>query len=243
MTSPKETLEKLSQSVKLAPGLSTEELLSLEAKLPGSMPPEIKDLLFYSAGFELEASHFVRSHRIKVDSGVQVRFEGSGAVEFEFLPYVIDLCGDGLGNFWIVDVSPFGEWGAVLFVAHDPPVVAIQAPDIGTFLSQLLAPEQSAPEQALKFIYEQAVGRIWREDPWLVPVCEVKSSEDAVLARFANQMSDKFWIADLRSKQIGSGFSWGKAGPDTIIKRDGFDLVFAVSQKPSGILSRMFSTR
>src|SRR6185437_10232688 len=30
MTSPKETLEKLSQSVKLAPGLSTEELLSLE---------------------------------------------------------------------------------------------------------------------------------------------------------------------------------------------------------------------
>src|SRR5689334_8432785 len=49
---------------------------------------------------------------------------------------------DGFGNFWVVDVDPeTGVWGAVFFACHDPSVIVVQAPDLATFLQQLLDPK------------------------------------------------------------------------------------------------------
>jgi len=39
-----------------------------------------------------------------------------------------------------------GAWGAILFVCHDPPVIAIQSPDLSSFLSQVLALGESDAE-------------------------------------------------------------------------------------------------
>jgi cell wall assembly regulator SMI1 len=240
---PKEILKRFSHVVTLRPGLSEEQIALFQAQLPGPLPLEVKELLAYSAGFETGSSPLVNSSRSKRNSAGTVLFKGNGAVGMEFLPCAVDLLGDGCGNFWVVDVNPNGAWGSIIFVCHDPPVIAIQAEDIASFLFQILEPEQSEPREALKYVHQQAVTRIWREEPWLVPALDARLSQDETIRKCANQLSDSFCVADLRSRKIGSGFSWGKAGPDAAVRRNGSELLFGVQQKTPGLLNRLFSRR
>jgi hypothetical protein len=239
-STPREIVERFSRSVILKPGLSKEQLSAFAAQLPGPLPIEVTDLLTYSAGFEIELARLLKPDQINVDRTVPVLFRGSGALGLEFLPYAVDLVGDECGNFWVVDVSPRGEWGPVIFVCHDPPVIAIQAHDLAGFVSQLLEPEQA---EVLRYVHDQAVTQIWKDDPWLMSAQDAKLSGDKVIREFANQLSEKFCVADLRSRKVGSGFSWGKAGADAEVKRDGSDLVFGVERKASSFLNRLLSRR
>jgi hypothetical protein len=209
--------------------------------LTGPLPSDIEELLAYSAGFEIAFGHQLNLRRM--GETVPVLFTGSRAVELNILPHTIDLLGDGCGNFWVVDVNQNGMWGAVIFVCHDPPVIAIQAQNLAEFVSQILDPEHGERREALKYVHEQAVSRIWREEPWLVPVVGARVSRDETVRSFSNQIPETCWIADLRSREIGSGFSWGKAGPESNTWRNGSDLIFGVEGKAPGILNRLFSRR
>lgn len=192
--SPRMILERFSHDGMLRPGLSKEQLALFQAELPGPLPNEIKDLLLYSTGFEYEASRLLGSQRRDVDAIVTIEFRGSGAVGLEFLPFAVDLLGDGSGNFWVVDVNAGGEWGAVIFVCHDPPVIAVQAPNLASFLLQILEPMQTEPREALKYVYDDSVTRIWREDPWLTPALDAQKSTDPILSRFAGQLPENFCL-------------------------------------------------
>jgi hypothetical protein len=168
-------------------------------------------------------------------------FTGSGDVGLSILPYPVALLGDGCGNFWVVDVNPSGEWGAILFVCHDPPVIAIQAADLASFLSQVLNPGGSDSEKTLDYVRNAATTRIWKDDPWLVSVRDARLVPDTVVSKFAEQLPENFCVADLRSKEVGRGFSWGKAGPNTDIRRNGAELLFGVEQKPPSFLKRVLT--
>jgi hypothetical protein len=173
----------------------------------------------------------------------RVLFTGSGDVGLSVLPYPIPLLGDGCGNFWVVDVSSSRAWGTILFVCHDPPVIAIQASDLASFLEQVLNPGGITTENTLEYVRNAATTRIWKDDPWLVSLQDARQNQDSAVSEFAEQLPENFRVADLRSMQIGSGFSWGKAGPNAGIRRNGTELIFGIEQKAPGLLNRIFSRR
>jgi len=241
LVTAKNILEKFSHSVTLRAGLSKAEIARFQAELPGPLPPEIAEVLACSAGFEVNLGRLLNS-RNRVTGPTVVLFTGNGNVALPgVLACPIPLLGDGFGNFWVVDVSPNGAWGAVVFVCHDPPVFVIQARDFACFLDQVLDPEKSDPTYALNYVRNAATTEIWKNDPWLISVQDGRRAQDRVLSRFASQLPEGFCIADLRSLKVGSGFSWGKAGPNAEIRRIGTELLFGVEAKPPGYFAKFFS--
>ena len=98
-------------------------------------------------------------------------------------------------------------------------------------------------ENTLDYVRNAATTRIWRDDPWLVSVQDARLAHDGAVSKFAEQLPDNYRVADLRSRKVGSGFSWGKAGPRADIRRNGAELVFGVEQKAPGFFSRILSRR
>jgi cell wall assembly regulator SMI1 len=226
----KQVLEKFSQRVTLKPGVSREEIAEFQKRLPGPLPDDIRELLVYSAGFDLASVGSVNFTR---------------ATDSQFtkaLPFAVTLLGDGSGNFWVVDVNgKNGAWGAVFFVSHDPPVLVVQAQELRTFLSQILDPSHSDPKNGLNHVRKVSAMRIWKDDPWLISVRDARNVQDPVVSNFAEQLPENFRLADLRPKEVGSGFSWGLAGPNAEVRRDRADLLFGVEQKAPSFLKRVLT--
>lgn len=236
---PKQILERSSRRVALKPGLSEEEIQQIAKRLPGGIPHDITELLRYSAGFDIQLD-------LPHAAAGTVRFEGTQSLGFpgEALSSPIDLLDDGCGNFWLVDIEkPTGEWGSVFFVCHDPPVIVIQALDLGTFLSQVLDPRESNPKDALTYVRKEAVTRIWRDDPWLISVREARASPDPTVSNFAEKLPEVFHLADLRSREVGSGFSWDLVGPHSEVLRAPGELLFGVQSKVPGFFERLMTGR
>jgi hypothetical protein len=218
--------------------LSEEEVALFQTQLPGALPPDVRELLVYSAGFDI-VSVLKSGRRGRT---VPVILAGSRNIELSnVLPCPVTLLGDGCGNFWVVDVDLTGAWGAILFVCHDPPVIVVQAADLACFLDQVLNPGEGDSKNTLYYVWNAATSLVWKTDPWLVSVRDAQLVPDAALSQFAEQLPQTFCVADLRSKEIGSGFSWGKAGPNTDIRRAGAELLFGVEQKAPSFLKRIFS--
>ena len=231
-STPKELLERFSQSTTVTPGLLEREIAQFQQQLQSPIPDEIRQLLLYSTGFDSKPFG-------------TVRFTGHEGFELaEVFPRSVPLLPDGCGNCWVVDVNPQdGAWGSVFYACHDPSVIVVQARNLVTFLSQLLDPSKSEPKDAVHYVHEEAVRLIWKDDPWLVSVQDARLDQDGVVSKFAEQLPDNFRVVDLRSMKVGSGFSWEKTGPDADIRRNGTELVFGVEQKAPGFLSRIFSRR
>ncbi len=235
LNTPKQILKGFSRDVALMPGLSEVEIAEFQKRLSGPLPADIAELLRYSAGFDFQ----LNLRRTPVGF---VRFAGGDEVGFpgDALPCPISLLGDGYGNYWVVDLDAVsGKWGMVFFICHDPSVIAVQAPDVATFLLQILDPPKSNPANALAYVRKEAVTRIWKNDPWLVSVHEARASKDPTVSNFATQLPENFRIADLRSREIGSGFSWGLSGPNPEVRRSGAELLFGVEQKAPSFLKRV----
>ena len=187
----------------LKEGLSDYQIDQLAAQLPSAqIPPEIRDLLRYTAGFS-----FAGLDEISFDGVNQFGFEN-------IFPASVQLAGDGAGNFWIVDVNPLGEWGPVFFVCHDPAVVVKQAEDLAEFI-QLIDELGKKPDQStLSLFLERTMMRIHGQDHGFMDIASARSSPDIVLRDFAAGLPDHFVVADLRNTPIQTGFAWGKYGPD-----------------------------
>jgi hypothetical protein len=132
--------------------------------------------------------------------------------------------------------------GSRLFRLSRSGGVAVQAEDLGQFLKQALDPDGSDPKNALQYVAREAAMRIWQEDPALVPAPEARASQDAAVASFAQQLPESYYVADLRSKKIGSGFSWGLS-PNFEVKRAGTESIFAVQRKAAGFFEKLLSGR
>ncbi len=209
------------RGVTVGPPMSREAIADLEVR-SGEMPREVRDLVEYAAGFSID--------------GLAVRFAGDEAFEFESaFPRGLPIAADGVGNFWVVDVGADGSWGAVFFVAHDPPVILIQARDLIAFIEQVSAGANAAE------LAEPYVTAIWKRNPHVIPHEQAVASTDDVLQEFAQQLGPDFVIADLRDAAHGKGFVWGLAGPNTEVRRAGNQLLFATERKKRGVLGRLFS--
>ncbi len=214
--------ESASFQFRLKPGLSHAQIQDLEERLNATLPSEVRELLAFTSGFY--------SRPIG-----NVNFSAKEMFEFpDILPLGLPLAADECGNNWVVDIKrSTGEWGAVFFLSHDPPVVVIQAPDLVRFISQIFDYGDSEPNGRLNYVREMAASKIWREDPYLLDIGASRVSADPNLAEFSRQLSDAFRIADLRSLEVGSGFAWGRNGPNSKIRRYGSELLFGVETKKS----------
>jgi SMI1 / KNR4 family (SUKH-1) len=215
-------------TLELLPGLSETELRDFVRQVPCPVPPEITELLRTCRGF--------------YGTVEQVDFTGEDLMFGfeEIFPYGLPIAADGYGNFWVVDLHPRTvRWGPIYFACHDPPVILYQADSLEQFLSELFRMFKPPYQSLVDDVHEDRLARVWRTNPGVLPYEQCLDSGDSVLEAFARELDERFQVIDLRRAKPGDGFSWGRYGPGTLVKRFDTHAVFAY-QKRKGFLARLF---
>jgi SMI1 / KNR4 family (SUKH-1) len=207
--------------LELLPGLGDTEMEEFQRRLPCSLPEEIIALLRFARGFE------------GIGADV-VNFTGRGmmiANEIVF-PHGLPIASDGYGNFWVVDLSPEStKFGPIWFACHDAPVILYQSSDLADFLTELFKLCRPPHKSLVDDVHEDGIRNVWRSNPGVLLYEECRASSDEVLRDFAAGLDRSFQVIDLRDARPGDGFSWGRYGPRTVIKRYGLHPVFAYQKK------------
>ena len=209
----------------LLPALEPDEIAELESRLPCPVPPALRRLLSLCRGFYGSAAEVVDF------TGEECPFEHA-----EIFPHGLPLAADGFGNFWVADLTPDStDWAPIYFASHDPPVVLYQSPTLGHFLENLIDLSRPPHRSVVDDVHEDAPYDVWRKNSGVLPQAEGLHSVDEELRRFASQLDSSWQIADLRQAPIGHGFSWGRYGPKTEVRRHGVHRLFAYRRPPSAI--------
>jgi cell wall assembly regulator SMI1 len=212
------------------PGVPASEVAALEAELGLALPRELRTLLAYTAGLDgvLDCIDF---------SGRVLSFE-----DRDIFPAGLPIAHDGFGNHWVADLTT-GERDVarVFFACHDAPVVLYQSPSVGHFLHEAIRMCVPPHASLVDDVHEDRLFRVWRENPGVLAQPEAAASGDERLAAFAATLDDDFQLVDLRDVPIGMGFSWGRYGPRTEVRRHGEHRLFAYRrpERRRGWLSRL----
>lgn len=212
----------------LLPGLPPDRIESLAAGFGFRLPRELVALLAGCSGVEgmLETIDFTGQ---------------SDGFEFEAIfPRCIPIAHDGFGNFWVIDASPDGEAVApVFFACHDAPVILYQAPSVAGFLAEVVNMYRPAHKSLVDDVHEDRLFEVWRRNPGTMTVAEAAKG-DQILQDFAKTLDERFTVVDLRNPKVGMGFSWGRHGPKTEVRRHGDERVFAYAPPvKQGLWSRL----
>ncbi len=220
-------------NVELKPGLTEEQIDQLTKQLPtGKLPDDILELLKFSSGFEF--------------SGLEeITFDGIGQFGFESIfPNSVQLAGDGLGNFWILDIDKTGAWGSVFYVCHDPAVLVKHSENLSQFIKHVDEFGKMEGESNLDIIHEKIVFDIWFNNHGLIELESARNSTDTTLKNFAVSLPNDYLIADLRNKPIRSGFAWAKFGWNDKSMRHETDLIWAIEKLPKkGFFAKLFGSK
>jgi len=214
-------------TLKLLPGLSRAELQDFADRMPSPLPPEISELLVACSGLDGTID--------QVDfTGRDLMFELGPA-----FPHGLPIAHDGFGNFWVVDLQPHRtRWGPIYFACHDAPVILYQSDSLEEFLIELFRMYAPPHQSLIDEVHEDRLARVWRTNPGVLSYEQCLRSGDPVLSAFSREIDESFQVVDLRGAKPGDGFSWGRYGPNTKIKRFGTHALFAY-QKPKSFVSRL----
>jgi hypothetical protein len=159
----------------------------------------------------------------------------------DIFPAGLAIAHDGSGNHWVLDLTPETAPPLVFYASHDPPVVLLQSPDLGHFLTEVFRKLDSPKGSLIDDVHSDRLFRVWRENPGAHPH-EAALEGDEELRAFAATLDDRYLIVDLRAPEIGMGFSWGRFGPATEIRRHGYRGLFAYAppERRPGLLRRLF---
>lgn len=221
-----------SVELNLAPPLSAAEIENLEAEVGVPLPLELRGLLEHTSGIEgaLESIDF---------TGRIFGFEAR-----ELFPSGLAIAHDGFGNHWVLDLTPEqGDVAPVFFACHDAPVVLYQSPNLGHFLHETFRMDVPPHASLVDDVHEDRLFRVWRENPGVLDHAAALAGDDELRA-FAAELGERFLFVDLREPEIGMGFSWGRFGPRTDVRRHGYHRIFAYARpeaKP-GLLRRLFGS-
>jgi hypothetical protein len=94
-------------------------------------------------------------------------------------------------------------------------------------------------------VHDDVVHRIWRDNPGLKAPAALRESPDSSLQEFADSLPATALVADMREPAHGQGFSWGRFGPRTVIRRAGQRRIWAITppEAKPGLFSRLFGGR
>jgi hypothetical protein len=199
------------------------------------------------SAFHCPASFARSSSTAGIDGGPLETIDFTGrSLSFgapDTFPLGLPIAGGGFGNFWLLDLTPDDvETAPVFFACHDPPVILYQSPDIGDFLHEafrmLVPPHASAVDD----VHEDRLFNVWRDNPGTLERSAALASDES-LSAFAAELDDRFIFVDLGSAPVGMGFSWGRYGPRTDVRRHGHERLFAYAppEKTPGLLRRLFA--
>lgn len=218
--------------ISLLPPLSPPEIKRLQQRIPCPIPTAMLEVFQFCRGFEGSALDTVDF------SGKPYRFGFE-----QFVPHAVELAADGFGNHWIADlVEDATVWGPILYVCHDAPVLVYQCESLLHFIEEVLRFGQPPFAREINDVHEQHSDRIWRENPGLRTPAECAQSADPMLREFAAQLDESWLVCDLRDAKTGDGFSWGRYGPKTQVRRFGSTRIFAYQKRSWGrrVLDALF---
>ncbi len=197
------------------------ELRTFESGLPCPLPGEARELLTYCSGLTGEFG----------DTVAEVSFMGLNGFGLEAVfPHCVDVAHDGAGNYWVVDlVSDSTSWAPVFYACHDPPVILFQTDSFAHFLSELLKLGNPPWESKLKYVHEDETD-VWRTNPGMLTHEQCLASGDPDLEAFARSLDEAWLVKDLRRPAVGDGFTWGRYGPRSELRRFGEKRIFAYRQ-------------
>jgi hypothetical protein len=199
----------------LQPGLTDAEIAAVRGQYPVPLPAELERLMSFTrgAGGLLELDLTGRPHSIEIS---------------ELLPAGLPVAADGYGNFWMLDLTPdTTKVAPVFFACHDAPVLLYQAPDLATFVDELVKGYEPPHRSLVDDVHEDRLHDVWRSRPGAVPQPVAAVSRDAGLREFAETLDEAWTLVDLRQRQVGMGVAWGSHGPRTRLARHGWERIFA----------------
>jgi len=218
--------------LRLRPGLDPAAMTRLQAaygELGAFLPHELTRLLAVTTGADALLELDLTGELHSVDAG-------------ELLPAGLPVAADGSGNFWLLDLTPDTvDVAPVFYLSHDAPVLLHQADSLAEFLDEALRAYEPLHTSRVDDVHEDRLFRVWRENPGATARSAALAADDDLRA-FAEQLDDSFQVVDLRSPEIGMGFSWGRYGPRTDVRRHGFLRLFAYAppERKPGLVRRIF---
>lgn len=231
---PLQTKRGKRTKLELLPPATDAEIKSLGSRLPCPLPDDIRELLLYCRGLSCDAVDFVDF----IDfTGADCMFEDADA-----FPHGLPFAADGCGNFWVADLWPDSRtWGPIYFACHDAPVMLYQSPSLQDYLEELMKALMPPFKSAVQEVRGDDMHYVWGSNPGVMSHEECIRSGDPELAAFARERGPTFQFIDLRDAKVGHGFSWGRYGANTTVRRWGRLPIFAY-EKPdrSGLWERLF---
>lgn len=217
-------------ALELSPPLTAEAIGVLQERVGQPLPAELRTLLAFCSGISgpLEGIDF---------TGATMSF-----AQEEIFPNGLPIAADGFGNFWVLDITPqTAEVAPVFFACHDAPVILFQSADLASFLSEAFRMDAPPHQSLIDDVHEDRLFGVWQRNPGVIDQPTACNSSDPVVRAFASALPERFQIIDLRSVDAGMGFSWGRYGPDTEIRRHGYERLFAYAKPPTpkGFLSKL----
>ena len=216
-------------SLELEPGLSPGEIESIEVEIGAPLPRELRAVLGRTAAIDgaLDQIDF---------TGRTLAFGGQ-----DLFPAGLPIAHDGFGNHWVLDLTP-GESAVapVFFACHDAPVILFQAPSLGRFLHETFRMYVPPHSSLVDDVHEDRLFSVGRLNPGVLDHATARAA-DPDLSAFASELGDEFQFIDLREPEIGMGFTWGRYGPRTRVRRHGYQRLFAYAPpiKKPGLLRRL----
>lgn len=223
------------REIRVVKGLTNTEIDAFKQLLPGKgIPDDIAELLRFAAG-------------IKCDFPEDINFSNIDSFNLEaFFPNLAELSGDGLGNFWLVDIDYEGNWGPVYYACHDPAVIMKQSENLTQFIIQLHGLFKEGENSLFHQLYDEVPYQINRlPHGGFINRDEAKSAGDLVLKEFAATLPPEYLVADLRNKPVGSGFAWGRyySVQDRDIRCKDLPLWGLKPKQPKGFWARLFGRK
>ena len=129
--------------------------------------------------------------------------------------------------------------GPIYFCCHDAPVLLVQAVTVQQFVSEVFKMYSPPHQSLIDDVHEDRLFDVWSKNPGVITHATAVVSPDPEIRAFAAGLDARFEIIDLREAPIGMGFSWGRYGANTEVRRFGSEPVFAYRRpEKTGFFSR-----
>jgi hypothetical protein len=217
-------------NIKLLPAVPDKEINDFRNSLPCYLDEDMTAVLRKTRGLS-----FVQQGKTSsLPAGpiaTNIDFTGKsihGQVLEDIMPAGIAIASDKSGNSWMVDLhggSAF--WGPIFYVSHDPPVIVYQNSTLEKFIDQVLGSLNSPWASDVTKVVDHLAPAIWSENPNMMNQPDCLFSTDQDIKAFAQELEEDYRIIDMRRPKVGDGFSWGISGPDTLLRRYGYQTMFA----------------
>ena len=109
-------------------------------------------------------------------------------------------------------------------------MLLVQAVTVQQFVSEVFKMYSPPHQSLIDDVHEDRLFDVWSKNPGVITHATAVVSPDPEIRAFAAGLDARFEIIDLREAPIGMGFSWGRHGANTEVRRFGSEPIFALSQ-------------